>query len=146
MALSKGERMQNRADLISDVLRVVQLSGAIFFEVNARAPWISEAPRSSELLPLVMPEAQGLIEYHVMLQGEGWAEIVSEAGACERVRLEAGSVIIFPHGDAHRMGSDLALEVRRISAISRPLIRRSRCLSNLRLGKVPAIRKAHVPN
>lgn len=103
--------MQNdRMDLISDVLRAVQLSGAIFFDVHAHAPWVSEAPAAQSLLPMVMPDAQSLIEYHVIVRGSGWAALAEgDDLACPPVHFGPGSVIIFPHGDAHRMASDRTL-------------------------------------
>jgi hypothetical protein len=37
------------ADILSDVLRAVRLSGAIFFEVDASSPWAAEAPPARQL-------------------------------------------------------------------------------------------------
>ena len=60
-------------DILTDVLRAVHISGAIFFDVHAASPWASEAPDSREVRALVMPEAQHLIEYHVLVSGSCWA-------------------------------------------------------------------------
>ncbi len=34
------------ADALSDVLKTVRLTGATFFDVVARAPWVAESPRA----------------------------------------------------------------------------------------------------
>ena len=31
-------------DVLSEVLRVVRLTGAVYFEVNAGYPWVSKSP------------------------------------------------------------------------------------------------------
>ncbi len=39
------------SDTLSDVLEVVRLTGALFFLVDARTPWVAEAPASTDLCP-----------------------------------------------------------------------------------------------
>ncbi len=90
-------------DILTDVLRAVHISGAIFFDVHAASPWASEAPHSREIRALVMPEAQHLIEYHVMVSGSCWATLVD--GSAPPVEVGPGSILIFPHGDPHAMSS-----------------------------------------
>ncbi len=94
-------------DILTDVLRAVHVSGAIFFDVHAASPWAAEAPHSREIRALVMPEAQHLIEYHVLVSGSCWAALVD--GSLPPVELRPGSIVIFPHGDAHVLASDPAL-------------------------------------
>ena len=52
-------------DTLSDVLRAVRLTGAVFFAVDASAPWVAEAPAARELGPYIMPGVEHVIEYHV---------------------------------------------------------------------------------
>lgn len=84
-------------DALSDVLKAVRLHGAIFFDVDACAPWVMEAPRSSLLVPLIMPGVDHIIEYHVIAQGSCFASIAGE----KPIRVEAGTVVVFPQGDGH---------------------------------------------
>ena len=35
-------------DVLSDVLRVVRLTGAVFFDTHARAPWAIQSPAAGE--------------------------------------------------------------------------------------------------
>jgi len=62
-----------------------------------------EAPSSAELAPLGMPGARHLIEYHVVTNGACWADTVN--GEMEPIRLNRGSLIIFPRGEAHVLSS-----------------------------------------
>ncbi|MEX2500353.1 MAG: AraC family transcriptional regulator [Wenzhouxiangellaceae bacterium] len=91
-------------DLVSDVLRTVRMHGAIFFNVENHAPWVSEAPHSSVLVPKVFPEARHMIEYHIVTEGQPWACVVDSDD--EPQQLGPGSVVVFPHGDAHVLSSE----------------------------------------
>ena len=95
------------ADILSDVLKEVHLSGALFFDVEASAPWVAEAPPSSEFKTLVMPQAQHVINYHVVANGVCWARLLDSEE--EPVRLTAGSVIVFPQGEPHVLSSEPGL-------------------------------------
>lgn len=93
-----------KEDVLSDVLRTVKLSGAVFFDVAASSPWVAAAPAASILAPLVLPGAQHVIEYHVITSGTGWASVLGSDE--EPVRLAPGSVIMFPQGDQHVLSSN----------------------------------------
>jgi AraC-like DNA-binding protein len=92
-----------KADILSDVLKTVRLSGAIFFDVEASSPWVAEAPSASTIASLVMPTAGHVIEYHVITTGFGWACLID--GDEEPIRLAPGSIIMFPQGDSHVLSS-----------------------------------------
>jgi len=89
------------SDTLSQVLRAVRLSGAVFFAVDASSPWVAEAPKGREIAPQIMPGVGHVIEYHVVVAGSCWAGIVDE----QPVRLGAGDIIVFPQGDAHTLSS-----------------------------------------
>jgi len=90
-------------DIISDVLCAVRLKGAIFFEVEATPPWVSEAPHARLIAAQAIPGAQHVIEYHIVTAGSCWGTTVDAAN--DPVRLGPGSVIVFPHGDPHVLSS-----------------------------------------
>lgn len=95
-------------DTLSDVLRAVRLTGAVFFDVGASAPWVAESPPAREIASQVMPGSEHVISYHLMVAGGCYAGLVSEsAGPPER--LEAGDLIIFPQGDPHTLSSEAGL-------------------------------------
>lgn len=88
-------------DTLSDLLRFVRLRGALFFHVDCTAPWVTEAPKAADLARAIMPGSEHVMEYHVVTHGSCWASL---AGA-DPIRLQAGDVIVFPHGDAHVISS-----------------------------------------
>lgn len=88
-------------DILSDVLRSVRLHGALYFYVGGTREWAAEAPPAREIAAAVMPGAEHMMEYHVVVSGACWAGVVGEAP----VRLAAGDIVLFPHGDPHVVSS-----------------------------------------
>jgi AraC-like DNA-binding protein len=89
-------------DALSDVLRNVRLNGAVFFDVQATAPWVVEAPAACDVAPFIMPRSDHVIEYHLVVSGQCYAGLVGEAPAA----LSAGDLVIFPQGDSHVVSSE----------------------------------------
>ena len=85
--------------MLSDVLRTVRLTGALFFRVEASPPWVMELPDGAALAPDTLPGAQHVISYHVVTRGACWGSVLDGAP----VRLDAGDVLVFPHGDPYVM-------------------------------------------
>jgi AraC-like DNA-binding protein len=94
-----------RLDTLSDVLEVVRLTGALFFLVDARTPWVAEAPASTHLVPVVLPRAQHVVSYHVVSQGVCWCESPGH----DPLRLETGDVLVVPHGHSYQLASACGL-------------------------------------
>jgi AraC-like DNA-binding protein len=90
-----------KADVLSDVLRAVRLTGAVYFDFELSSPWVMEAPPSREIVGKVMPGAQRVIEYHLMARGTCWGHAVGD----EPRQLRQGDLIVFPQGDAHVLSS-----------------------------------------
>lgn len=91
-------------DVLSDVLRVIRLTGAVFIDVDAKAPWSARTPPARTLLPLVMPGADHLMSFHIVTEGIVWA--VTDR---EELQLPTGTIIVFPQGTSHVVCSDPAL-------------------------------------
>ncbi len=89
------------ADVLSDVLRAVRLTGAVYFDFNLTAPWVAEAPPSHEIAGIVMPGAERVIEYHLVVAGAAWGHAI---GATP-IRLREGDLLVLPQGDAHVLSS-----------------------------------------
>jgi AraC-like DNA-binding protein len=77
----------------------VRLTGAVFFRVEATSPWVIEMPDTAALAPVSLPRAQHVISYHVVTRGACSGALLDGAAAC----LEAGDVLVFPHGDPYVM-------------------------------------------
>jgi AraC-like DNA-binding protein len=97
-----------KADVLSDVLRAVRLTGAVYFDFELSSPWVAEAPPSEEIAAKVMPGAERVIEYHVIARGSCWGHAVGAAP----VRLLEGDLIMFPQGDAHVLSSAPGMRAR----------------------------------
>lgn len=97
-----------RADPLSDVLKTVRLTGAVFFDVVGRAPWVAEQPPREIILPRILPGADHLIAYHVVTEGRCYANIVGG----EPIAIDAGEIIVFTHGDPHVVASSPGMRAR----------------------------------
>jgi AraC-like DNA-binding protein len=102
-------------DLLSDVLRAVRLTGALFFFMDVARPWEAHVPDGAVVAPVVLPRAQHVVSYHVIARGECWGGLAGERA----VPLQAGDVLVLPHGDPYfiattstpRAGPDVAQEM-----------------------------------
>src|SRR5436309_1370455 len=88
-------------DVLSQVLRVVKLEGAVFFNGEFTAPWCLSEPPSTTIASYLSPGAEHLILYHFLTEGRAYARLPDGA----REELVAGDIVVFPHGDAHLMGN-----------------------------------------
>lgn len=90
-------------DVLSDVLRAVRLTGAIYFDVDAGSPWVGESPGTAEIAAAVMPEAEHIISFHAVMSGSCWAALGDNSVA--PVYVNAGDVVVFPGGAPNVMSS-----------------------------------------
>jgi AraC-like DNA-binding protein len=91
-------------DVLSDVLRAVRLTGALYFDVHARQPWVAETPPTSRIGGKVMPGFEHVIAFHIMLDGWCWAQVADES--TPPIRLESGDAVLFLRGDPHYMSTE----------------------------------------
>ena len=103
-------------DVLSDVLRVVRLSGAVFFTADFSAPWALESPIPEMLASAVMPEAECVVLFHILVEGE--CEVVCQGHPV--TTMETGDVIVFPRGDQHTMRSHGAATPTPLASIFSP--------------------------
>jgi AraC-like DNA-binding protein len=89
------------ADPLSDVLKTVRLTGAVFFEIAAQGPWAVASPPRDLILPKILPGADHLIAYHVVTAGRCFAT----AAGGQPMPLKAGEVVVFTQGQPHTMSS-----------------------------------------
>src|SRR5579862_3837991 len=100
------------SDVLSDLLRTVRLTGAAFFDVVGKEPWVAEQPPREMVLPKVLPGAEHLIAYHVVTEGRCYGSLVGGPP----IAIEAGEVIVFTHGDAHVMSSSPGMRAQPVAA------------------------------
>jgi len=90
-------------DILSDVLTAVRLKGAVFFDVEASVPWVAEALPAKATASAILPDAEHVMEYHVITGGSCWASVIGHD--LPPIQLMAGDVVAFPQGDAHILSS-----------------------------------------
>jgi AraC-like DNA-binding protein len=106
-------------DVLSEVLRVVKLQGALFYNGEFSSPWSVCSPASRTVAPYLASGARHLIIYHLLTEGHASARLMDG----EPIALDAGDLVIFPHGDPHIIENgratkpvDMAKELARIVA------------------------------
>jgi len=109
-------------DALSEILRVVRLSGAIFVHTRFTAPWCYQSPRADSVASLLEPGAERVAIFHLVTEGECFVDVDGQAP----VKLTAGDVVLFPQGDAHLMTSDLGLSPAKGARLAAVLARRPR--------------------
>ena len=112
-------------DALSETLRVVRLVGAIFLQGRFTAPWCYQSPSADSAAPILEPGAERVVIFHLITEGECHVEMDGQPP----VRLCAGDAVIFPQGDAHRMGSEPGLEPATGARLHEVLSRRPRTLA-----------------
>jgi AraC family transcriptional regulator, alkane utilization regulator len=90
-------------DVLSDVLRVVRLSGSVFFSASCSSPWALDSPNPDVLASVVMPVAECIVLFHIFVEGE---QCTVECNGHPSIAMEPGDVIVFPHAHAHKMHSN----------------------------------------
>jgi AraC-like DNA-binding protein len=100
-------------DVLSDVLRVVRLSGSVFFTADFSSPWSIESPMPEILASAVMPEAECIVLFHILV--EGVCEVLCPGHPTQT--MEAGDVVVFLRGDQHTMRSHVAAVATPITSI-----------------------------
>jgi AraC-like DNA-binding protein len=104
-------------DVLSEVLRVIRLKGALFFNGEFSAPWAFLSDPAA-LAPHLSSEPAKLIIYHFVTEGRAYAKLRKGK---HRVELEAGDVVVFPHGDAHHLGNGAAEPVDSLKTFGKTL-------------------------
>jgi AraC-like DNA-binding protein len=84
-------------DVLSEALNTVRMTGAIFYYAECTAPWGFAVPRLQDVAHVLAPGTERLVPYHLVAGGEA---VVRFEGVPE-ISLQAGDVVIIPHGDAH---------------------------------------------
>ncbi len=89
-------------DVLSEVLKAVRLDGAVFFNGEFSAPWCAVEPDSRTMASYLSVESKHVVIFHLVTEGRGYVCIEGDGTP---VALEAGDIVILPHGHAHRMGN-----------------------------------------
>jgi AraC family transcriptional regulator, alkane utilization regulator len=100
-------------DVLSDVLRVVRLTSAVFFTARFSSPWSIESPPPDQLARSLSLRAESIAMFHVLVEGQCWISF----GDHPPIRMEASDVLIFPRGDPHVLSSPVGARPRPIGSL-----------------------------
>src|ERR1700754_3728738 len=90
-------------DALSDVLRTVKLSGAVYLNGEFGAPWCVAGLADTALCAAFLPDASEVVTYHLITEGSCWAQLAS--GDEPPLELSAGGLLVVPQGESHIMSS-----------------------------------------
>jgi AraC-like DNA-binding protein len=94
-------------DALSDLLRVVQLTGAVYLDGAFSAPWCVIVPADSALCSAYLPPSERVVSFHLVTEGRCWAMLQHDRGGA--LQVDAGDVIVVPQGETHVLGSSTDL-------------------------------------
>ena len=97
-------------DALSEVLRAVRLTGAVFYDLQLRAQWSYLTAPARKIADVLMPDADHVMPFHLITQGTCYARLPDG----EFSQLDAGDLILFPAGDRHVLATNGALKAKPI--------------------------------
>jgi AraC-like DNA-binding protein len=89
-------------EILSEVLKAVKLDGAMFYNAEFSSPWCARSIDARTVTSYLSPNSQQVIIFHLLTEGRGYAHV---EGYDRPVPLNAGDIVIVPHGDAHILGN-----------------------------------------
>ncbi|HEY6727951.1 MAG TPA: AraC family transcriptional regulator [Polyangiaceae bacterium] len=103
----------SESDPLSEALRSVRLTGAIFLEAELGAPWGFASPPTSATAHLLAPTADHLVLFHLLVEGRATARVQGY----DSLPLEPGDIVVLPRGDAHDLWNGSISELTDASAL-----------------------------
>jgi AraC-like DNA-binding protein len=100
-------------DALSDVLRLVGLTGGVFLDAEFTAPWSVSGKVAPELCRPYMAEPEFVVGFHYVAEG---ALILTLDDGVPR-RIGAGELVILPRNDLHVFGSASGLAAVGVGAL-----------------------------
>jgi AraC-like DNA-binding protein len=90
-----------KIDMLSDLLRMVRLSGSVFFKSEYGAPFAISAG-SGAIVERVLggKRPRNLAAFHLIAEGGCWIDCPDSG----RIELKQGDIVMLPFGDEHVMG------------------------------------------
>lgn len=87
-------------DLLSDVLAMVRLTGALVFRVDIHGPWgIAGHPTLEKFAPLLPAGTNQVIAFHMVLEGKCWVR----HAAHDWFAVSPGEAVVMAQGDPHEL-------------------------------------------
>ena len=103
-------------DALSDVLRVIRLSGGVFLEAQFSAPWCINGRISADDCKAFQVAPRHVIASHFVASGQMRLQV----GDGDAIDVRAGELVLLPHNDAHVFGSELGVSAVSAREVMRP--------------------------
>lgn len=87
-------------DALAEILRVIKLDSAVYFNAELSEPWCLSSPEARTLGPILAQGDGHVIVYHLLCEGQAYVQLHDG----ERVALSAGDIVTLPHGHGHWIG------------------------------------------
>jgi len=97
----------SESDALSEVLRGVRLTGAIFLRAEFSEPWGFQAAAASGAAARFTPGTEHLVPFHLVTEGGATVRVKG----CKPLRVEPGEIVVLPHGEAHILENGAATEL-----------------------------------
>jgi AraC-like DNA-binding protein len=92
-------------DALSDMLRVVGLTGGHFIDAKFTAPWCIAGQVSPDMCAPFMAPPSNLVCFHFIVEGRCFVEV----DGSEPAGVSEGEVVLLSRNELHKIGSDLRL-------------------------------------
>jgi len=102
---SAATRRNRRMDALSDVLRVVGLTGGVFMDAEFTEPWSVTGKVAPELCRPFMVQPRQVVCFHYVVEGGFQLQVDDD----EPMEVAAGQAIMLPRNDVHVFGSRTGL-------------------------------------
>lgn len=87
------------ADVLSDLLGSMHLSGTVLFRADFSDPWAVATPDSCQLAGVLPFRAEHVVPFHVVAGGRCALRLPNGGTTW----IEAGDAVVLPYGDAHEL-------------------------------------------
>lgn len=89
-------------DALSDLIRVIRLTGGVFLDAEFSAPWSVWSHVEPEECRPWLPDARHIISFHYVVAGVLCVTVEGEPPRS----LRAGDIVLLPRNDRHILGSE----------------------------------------
>ena len=98
-------------DALSELLHAIRLSGTAYIDAEMTPSWAIESPATADIAERVAPGGSRIIPYHMIVEGS----CVVQVAGLEPITLNAGEVVVMPHGDVQKLSSKIGLPHHRMT-------------------------------
>jgi len=96
-----------QTDTLSDVLRVIRLSGGVFVRLHLSAPFAFGTLDAETLRGHLAPDSEQLLPFHLVNKGPVWFHIEGS----DPVKLETNDILVLPGGAGHGLSDSTEREL-----------------------------------